>query len=356
MSAMSVTSRAPRQRLTDLSAVLLDVSACPGDLRVAADELFDWLAGLIDLDRDTGSSDAVDTLLSSGKALSPALAATCLLDHRRTAVFLQGVHAAILEAQRRFPGQRIEILYAGTGPFAILALPMMLRFERSEIRFTFIDIHERSIAAARKLVTHFGCEAYVREFLVADATLYVQPAGAPLHMLVVETMQSALAKEPQVAIVRHLLPQLEPEGILIPQRITVDLTLMDAAAETRRAMGEPLLPDNRVALGTVIDLTAHSAGLPLDADGCFAPTVVRVPDLDSMERYWLAYLTRIDVFGEHCLRDYDSGLTYPKLVTDVSPRSGETLVLRYRIGDRPGLTISSGGPARAPLLNAFGLR
>jgi len=69
---MNVTSRNPIQHLTELTSVLLDVSACPGDLKAAVDELFDWFAGVIDLDRDTRSNDFVDTPLSTGTLRPPS--------------------------------------------------------------------------------------------------------------------------------------------------------------------------------------------------------------------------------------------------------------------------------------------
>jgi predicted RNA methylase len=56
----------------------------------------------------------------------------------------------------------------------------------------------------RRLVDHFGLRNC--DFVVGDATSYRHPR--PLDLLIVEAMQAALSKEPQVAIVRNLAPQL----------------------------------------------------------------------------------------------------------------------------------------------------
>ena len=64
----------------------------------------------------------LETLLPNGKAIYPYAAATCLLDYARTRAFAGSVHDAIEAANIRFPGERIEILYGGTGPYAPLAL------------------------------------------------------------------------------------------------------------------------------------------------------------------------------------------------------------------------------------------
>lgn len=63
-----------------------------------------------------------ESLSPTAKAISPYAAATCLLDYGRTRAFARGVHDAIEAANIRFPGERIEILYGGTGPYAPLAL------------------------------------------------------------------------------------------------------------------------------------------------------------------------------------------------------------------------------------------
>ena len=48
--------------------------------------------------------------MPAGSAISPLDAARCLLDARRTVMYLRGVHGAIQEAQRRFPGEVIRVL------------------------------------------------------------------------------------------------------------------------------------------------------------------------------------------------------------------------------------------------------
>jgi len=56
-----------------------------------------------------------DIMLPSGKAISAAAAAHCLLEMKRTAVFLRGIHKAILHKLKEKKGSQLRILYAGTG-------------------------------------------------------------------------------------------------------------------------------------------------------------------------------------------------------------------------------------------------
>jgi hypothetical protein len=291
-------------RLNELTAVLLDPAVSPGDIKLAADALYDLLFAIAPV-----PEKSFDTPLPSGKALSPWLAAMCVTDSMRTAVYLRGAEQALREGGPR------EVLYAGCGPFAPLALPLM--HLHPEARFTFLDIHPQAIDSVRILTRHFGLTNC--ELVVGDATRYEAERA---DVVIVETMQSALAKEPQVAVFHHL----SRNGVtMIPQNVSVEVVLIDGAAETGRAMGRPLPPDARIPLGTVVDLRSNVFELS-----------VQVPDVPA-GRYTVAYFTRIEVFGEHTLDEYQSGLTYPKILWELTPRSGESLVFRYRTGSDPGI-------------------
>ncbi len=98
-----------------------------------------------------------------------------------------------MEAQKQFPDRSIEILYAGCGPFAPLALPLATQFTASQIRFTLLDIHSRSLESVKTIVQAFGMEDFVKEYVQEDATVFVHPA--PAHLIIIETMQRGLEKE-----------------------------------------------------------------------------------------------------------------------------------------------------------------
>ena len=69
-------------------------------------------------------------------------------------MFLRGISSAIMEATRRFPAQPIEVLYAGTGPYASLAIPLMHRFAPSEVKFTLLEVHETAVASVGGVSTN----------------------------------------------------------------------------------------------------------------------------------------------------------------------------------------------------------
>ena len=104
--------------------------------------------------------------------MSPLDAARCLLDARRTAIYLRGVHGAIKEAQRRFPEEIIHVLYAGCGPFAPLCLPLLPLLTGEALHFTFLDVHARAVESVQTILATLRLDGVKVDCLVCDATRY----------------------------------------------------------------------------------------------------------------------------------------------------------------------------------------
>jgi hypothetical protein len=297
----------------------------PGALKPACDELHARLARLAGLPHDSRQSDDVTPRrLDSGTAIAPLDAARCVQDLARTALFMRGVRAAVADASQRFPGTTVEVLYAGCGPLAPLALPLVADCNPGEVRLTLVDAHERSLRAARQLYARLDALAHVRTFVHADAAGYTVDARWPPHVLLIECMQRALTKEPQVAITRRLAPQLVPGGILVPERITVDACLADLSKEFALDASRPLLRD-RIPLARLLMLSKESHDPS-------PPVVVEIPD--DARRYDLQLLTTIQVYGDMVLGDYDSGITFPLVIPGAA--AARSIEFRYQDGANPG--------------------
>ena len=269
--------------------------------------------------------------LESGLALSPALAAKCLLDGPRTRALARGARRAIDDAVQRHAPAVIEVLYAGTGPFAPIALLIMTFTDPTTVRFTLLDVHPESTQSVATLVEALGLTGHVRDVVCDDATSYRHPAK--VHVLISETMQRSLAEEPLVAILRNCRTQLAAGGVVIPERVTVELALVDAATEQARWNGasEPL--STATALGKVFEVDAGQEW-PGERNGI----AVDVPCGDEHAPQWLALLTRVRAYRNEVLEPYASGLTTPEILWSLSPVQREmTLEFRYRDGDHPGV-------------------
>ena len=244
-------------------------------------------------------------------------------------------------------GRPVEVVYAGTGPFAALALPLAALLVAGEVRFTLLDVHERSVASVGRLVERLGLETSVRRLLVADGTRFGPSGDAPVDVVLVEAMQRGLGVEPQVALTRHLARFLQPAGVVVPARVRVDLALSDPRLETADTLGPFERAASRVPLGPVFELTKESAETVPDSEGRFPPVSVRLPVATSAERQPMLFTT-VGVHGPHVLGEGDSGITAPEVLWQVPALpAGSHLELRYQLGPLPGLRCAwgaAGGP------------
>jgi hypothetical protein len=292
----------PRETLRQITDQLLHSDSYP-ELLTACTELHRLCTALTGLDANSlEPSLATNTDLDCGRAISPRDAGRCIMDFARTVAFVRGVDAAVTELRRRFPGEPLDILYAGCGPFAPLIVTLLDRYSPTELRITLLDIHQLSLDAAAGILGDLGLADFIAGSVRADASVYRHPAKP--HLVVCEMLAQALAEEPQVVVTANLAPQVIDGGIFLPQRITVDLCLVDPGAE----LGLTEMKADRILLGRLLDLDAEAIqqGTPVD----LTPVVVQLPDVDLV-KYQSLLLTTVEIFGPFVLRDRDSGITYP---------------------------------------------
>lgn len=320
--------------------VLLNLRATPGARRDAAGRLaalFADVTGLpprADITEPSGYGTARD--LPSGLAIAPAYAALCLEDYARTASFALGIDAALAAAERRFPGQRLRVLYAGTGPFAALAAVLAPRLDPGRAGFTMIDVHPVAARTVPALFRALGIGDCIDEMVTGDALTW-RPRGPGYHVAVTEVMQRALAKEPQVAMTAHLARCLVPGGVLVPERVALDLALFRHNAA---CAGLPGARPPRYPLGTALELTAARARA-IDPDA----QEIALPDLavpaGAPPDAPLNVLTRIETYGGHSLAENQSGLTTVETLWHLPPiRPGARLALSYALRPVPGLSVA----------------
>ncbi|MGK5050062.1 hypothetical protein [Janthinobacterium sp. RB2P8] len=128
------------------------------------------------------------------------------------------------------------MLYAGCGPFALLALPVMALLGASDVQFAILDVHAETLAYARELIAALGLDRHVAAYICADAAAHRIPADAMPDVIVSATMNTALGKEPQVAILRNLQAQA-------PASVTVHQGLGRQHPPARRAGAGAVLAD-----------------------------------------------------------------------------------------------------------------
>lgn len=278
-----------------------------------------------------GDISSGETITKGGVAISPTMAAMCLDDLARTVQFLRGVHDAISDLRGHITDRSIRVLYAGCGPLAPLAIPLMSIFDRDTAKFTLLDIHQESIRSTERIARSLDLTDRVQAFEIADASEFRIDQDASPDLIVVEMLRSALRSEPQVVVAKHLMLQA-PEALLIPEEVRIDLALVD---RSREFSTDESLPDrDRIPVATVFTLDRVSLVGPPSQ-----PVQVELPGFDD-SRYDPMLLTTVHVYGDHVLRDYDSGITCPqKLRTGERAGPNDRLEFMYRVGSEPELVV-----------------
>lgn len=336
----------PASELAACTAPLLDPTTSPGEVHGHLDRL-DELLSLHTPFRRSEEISSGETWLESGLAISPTQAAMCLRDVRRTHAFASGLHAAIESAAAAHPGRAVHVLYAGCGPYALLALPSLAAPDGERARFTLVDVHQECVASARTLIASLGLAHRIKAFVCADATTYRLSADDPPDVVLLETMNACLYKEPQVALARNLLGQA-PDALMVPRSVRVDVVLVNRAREHAVPVeGGPIdvVPDrDRIPLGTAFELSPESVerwagigGGTLPGGRILFPTRIE-------PRYTPMLFTVIETADGIRISNYDSGLTLPHVLEgDPGPLAGATVEFRYELGSPPRLVI--GGAA-----------
>ncbi|MCP9234947.1 hypothetical protein [Lewinella sp. JB7] len=316
------------EALASITDALLDDTTGPELLRETIDRYRDLLltASGIDLGEDE-SIGHFNT--GTGVAIGATWAALCVDDLIRTQRFVSGLYRAVRDVAARRSGP-VHVLYAGTGPFGTLAVPLMTRFTPEELQFTCLEITGPSYRAVRQLFTNLDVNAYIVGVIQTDASTYRIGESPAVDIMLSETMQYCLIDEMQVPIALNLMAQLPPEVIMIPERITLRLAALTDDAEQTVAtdLGEILTVDRAT-------LHAYRPG-PNTTDW---PTVrLTVPSLlPGQESGPLAIRTLIEVYGGYGLTDYESGLTIPKIIDDYPDATNplEAIDFTYQLHPSP---------------------
>lgn len=294
-----------------------------------------------------------ETLCDHGLAISPAQAACCAGEYQRTAFFLRGAHSAIMQALETKTGGVVRVLYAGSGPYAALAVPLMTVFPPEKVKFTILDLHNESIQSVRTIVSQLGLERSVELLVVADACNYTIPPSVLPDILLCETMSTALEKEPQVGITRHLLAQA-PDAIMVPESVRIDAFLVDTSHEPDIIIPETEDPSgkrqpSRIFMGTVFELSkaATRSWPPTETDSLPAQSI-RIPVIPEPS-YRPFLFTTIITHGEHVLLTHDCNLTGIREIMEIDALAagGDSYQFTYLLGQNPRL-VAEASESHAP--------
>lgn len=315
------------ETLNQNTQLLLNYGDDAGSMKLAVDQIYEIYSQITGVRVDTIHLDK-DILLPSGKAISTAAAAHCLLEMKRTAVFLRGINKVIIQKLSQATDKPIRILYVGTGPYGTLLTPLLPLYTSTDLKVDLLDINRQSLIALHDLIGTLGLSKYVGDVFCTDATTFT--VTKHYDIVISETMLACLKSEPQVAIMQHLIPQLEDDCIFIPEEISIDASLTNPKMEMDRLMyfenEQP--PFERIPLGNIFTVNKYRL------DSSLYRKTLTIPDSKD-EFPVLKLFTTVTVFGDEMLSDNDSSITLPKQYCDFRRQQAQQVEFWYVQGEKP---------------------
>jgi hypothetical protein len=281
---------------------------------------------------EAGSDENRDHLeLASGRAIGPTWAAMCINDIMRTKKFFDGIYFAVNEKLDQVAGRPLHIVYAGTGPFATLALPLIFSFSSEQVQLTLLEVNEISYKSLQKTLKILDVEHYVRRTVRTDACQYTLPAEK-IDLLICETLQQALKTEPQVSILLNLVPQLAEDTVLIPQQIRLEAVMVDPGKRMKSKQAEKPETYDQVLMNIfTLDLESTRRMAAEGIPGCNISV-----DAASGERFPELYIyTLITIYKNIEILTDESPLTMPWKIKTESRGTGLQGRFEFRLGADP---------------------
>ncbi len=284
--------------------------------------------------------------LPTGKAIGPKWAGMCLEDAIRTYKFIRGINEGVKNSLKKNPGKPVTILYAGTGPYATLILPLLSLYKPTEVQFILLEVNTISIESLKRVIKSFDAYDYVKAIYHCDAANFIIPAELDADILLVECLQHGLLREPQVGITYNLLSQLKKDVVVIPEEISLHVSLIDIEKKNDYLSIEDNTNErdyyvNSEAVFTLNKEEVHKNNIKITEEGYLFPEKETQFTAEQLSAYDLiAISTEITIFEAIIINIDESGLTTPMYLADLNRDQAVIgAKTQYKVGLDPGLEV-----------------
>lgn len=307
------------QQIADITTVILSDELNYQSLKRALETYKSMLLDLSKLDLDD-RDNRTDLQFENGIALGTTMAAMCVDDIMRTRQFIRGVFEAVEDVKQTKDADPVRILYAGSGPFAALLLPLTAKYTCREVQFILLEVNKRTLSSLNRVIKGLGIAAYIQELVCANAATYRIPQNAEIDILLSETMQVGLVKEQQVPIMLNLVSQLPEDIIILPEAVNLELgSRMQLPATSSNGDVSPyrildtLLQFDKKHIRSYLD---ESQALESKSEFVLCEQLNFKEKIEATDDQ-LSVLTSIQVYRDNWIKIYDSSLTIPKDLLDL---------------------------------------
>ncbi len=320
-----------RKTIKNVLEVVNDSNLDCQKLSIALKQYHDLLKILTGINLEN-QENKTDIAFENGVAIGLTWAAMCVDDLVRTRMFIRGVYEAVEVAlQNKKDDSPVSLLYAGSGPYATLVLPLFEAFSTQELQVTIIEINETSAEKVVEVFNKLGYETYLNEVLVENAVEIDLSVLPPIDVVVSETMQHALVKEQQVPIMLNMYKQLGEKVIYVPQNISLQLSLLKTAAQLRE---NEIKSADLKKVRSLYDLTFGVADKELFDSYEFDLKPLR--ELIKKGYSDLCVSTEIQTYNNNWIRFNESGLTIPKILEPINDSNIDKFTsVKYVLDENP---------------------
>jgi hypothetical protein len=285
-------------------------------------------------------SNAKENLeFENGIAIGTFWAASCIQDSLRTRQFIKGIEMAIKEMQAE--GKQPLIFYAGTGPFASLLLPIILRYP--ELRYQLLEINADSLAILKHIFETLHLTEMNVEFIHGNATSYsFNKENALPDIIVSETMQNALEQEQQVLVFDNLSRQTPPDCAFIPETIEIFIGSCNQANIIKTNATDFFEKHSKIFEVSRNALEAKNWQKSVTTNELIFPQVKsKLQQRNDQNIDHLFLLTEITTYNSLSLTLNESGLTAPKNIGSMLNEEEKELTIfsTYQLSPRPTFEI-----------------
>lgn len=303
----------------------------------------------------------------SGLIMSPEQCIHTVQDDLRVRAFWRAIDKALAA---KIQQKSIYLLYPACGPFAPLLLPLLSYYRTqglyspAQLRIILLDAQQGAVESVAALVHQLQLSEFVEAIVCGDACQYVP--SQPIDLLVLEAMQHGFSREGHLAIAKHLVNFLSPDGDMLPQQVRVQAVISQGQQEfieqwcgkeeLSAVNMESDLLQLRLVLGDVMTVNKESLKrmkeLHLDQfTSLIEGNTLAIPELPIQMKHPLLLLTtELQLYQDEVLLEYDSGITHPlpdlcvcinfepseSRSGDLLVKSGDRLKFYYRLNGLPG--------------------
>ncbi len=327
------------QKLREAANYLIKEEVDHIEIKKAVDILKNLFEEVSEINFNDPSIDE-NLFLETGKAIAPKWAGMCVEDMMRTKMFIKGVYNAINKIRTNRDGKPVTILYAGTGPYATLVMPLITLFKPSELQLVLLEVNPLSLQSLKKIIQNLNVSEYVKGIHKCDAATFSIPKPKQVDIVLIECLQHALVKEPQVAITYNLLTQLNENVILIPEEISLFVSLLNLAKKSNSITEITEIEKSKYYKKIEPVFILNKGEILKKSSLLFNEKETEFNDKMLEDHNQLAITTEIKVYNNEKLNIDESGLTIPLLITYLDNKDIKGITTQYFVNDKPGLDIS----------------